>query len=337
MIKLLLFILISISLFSCQKEIENLNYELIKITSNKTSIVIGSEERATISVVLNGTKPGTTFDLEIEGGTIEGQTTLSNIVPLNDKAEFEYVPGNIAGSFYIKAKIHDKDYYSTVEIKILDEAPPIELDSVLNLSLEQPGIFYADGASTVNVVATITNNNATELTFTSPKGKFNNGNNTIVVPISSGQASTTFTFSNEAVTHVVTTSIAGGIYSRDISIDTSPSLPESIFLTSNSSVVDSSDVSISENNIQFTILLDKNIGKVSLGQPVVAEAYQMPGGIQTFYGTFYSYPLESDINEKVVCKYFTSPGLNKNLPLFVRFTTNGATGVLLDTIILTVN
>ncbi len=336
MIKQILFIIAAILLFSCQKEIDSSELSLISIHSDKTSITIGSEERATITVVLTDYKPGTIIDLTFQGGTINGQSSTAKFSLFNDSLELEYLPGTTAGTFYITAPINGTEHTSVVEIQLLSSDPLLPVDSVLNLNLGQTGTFYADGISTVDVIATVTGHEATALTFTTTKGTFSNGNTSIVVPIYSGQAMTSLTLSSESVAHVVTANLTTPNYAKSITINTAPSLPESIVLTANSSVVDSSAVSESQTNIKFTAFLNKALGKVSIGQSVNAVAYQMPGGVQTFYGSFYDHPLESDLNEKVTCHFFTSPGLNKNLPLFIVFSTNGVSGIVSDTLVLSV-
>lgn len=341
---LLLFLLIATVFVGCQKEPVPVPSDIISISLDQDTLNYGNAETTVLKVILSQYKADTKVKITITGGTIDNTNSAEYPVTAYQSSsdpskylgivERILVPNSTIGNYTITAELVGSIYSAKKHYTIVNSP----VSNVLTLQLVNSASIQADNNSIYTLEATLQNHQAAEITLTTNQGKFvENGQQEIIVPVIGGFASADVYIGQEVTTYYLTASVANPAYTKSISFIPQQSLPDFIYLTSNSFVIDSSAVSEASSTLNFTAHLSKNSGKVSVNYPLSAEAFQLPSGIKTTYGTFYNYPFLSNQSETVLVNYFASPGLDKNLPLYVVFSANGTSGIISDTVVLDVN
>ncbi|MBD3636821.1 MAG: hypothetical protein HUJ25_05710 [Crocinitomicaceae bacterium] len=433
--KIAIWVLLGLTIATCQKEPERVDQDFIQISTSEDSLNLNLNSTAEITVNLKSYSPTTKVKFEITGGTIDGKTEVA-LTPSDTVLKKIFTPDSNVGKAYITVSIMGSDISDVVEIVKVNPAPPsvisatypatslsinqaeqmnfqlylnpefaersisftfnggsihdangpvaanieinaadgiwngiIKTDStksegyyplvitvgnnlythqtnfwlykedianVLSLSVTTTGTVFADGISTFNVEAQVSNHNASQITFTTTKGTFSNNQTTISLPISGGIISTDVIVSQEVTAHSVTAQLNNPAYSQTVTFTPSASLPETMSLVPEAWSIDSSATSQSQA-IALHAYFDKVTGNVSSGLNVNAEAFQMLGGVKTSFGTFTGIPLSTDTNESVTTSYYGSTGMYPDSTLYIVFAAQGVSGTLADTLSLYVN
>lgn len=332
--KTLIFITASLVLFaSCQKEPKAYTPDTyLKVTTANDTIFSNSSMEMQVTIEMETYKPGVKLEITTIGGTINGSSSIAAFDPGAATIQRTFVATATNTTAYITVKIENTQISKTIPIVISSNSA----SDVLSLNLADTTNTLADEYSTFKVQATIQNTNATIATFTTNKGVFTNGLQSIAVPIDGPTISTTITASQEVSLHSITCTLNGNLsYSESIHFMPKISYPETIQLTPSAWTIDTTATS-SNQAINLNCYLDKTNGKVSIGRTIQAKAYQMVSGSPVYFGSFTNLPLISSANEQCAFSYYTSTGLDENLPLFIEVETSNGTSTITQTISLDV-
>lgn len=116
-----------LSFGSCQKDTSVPGEDIIKVAlvneEEDDTLRLNLNQEAELLITLENSFPTARIDLTVEGGTIDGKTSLTNLTPQGVQLLKTFVPDNQVGKAFITASITNSNYSNTLEIVILNEVP----------------------------------------------------------------------------------------------------------------------------------------------------------------------------------------------------------------------
>lgn len=319
-------IVLLISVLGCEKSPKLIENSLFGITVVQNGQELNNGDTISSSDDLEVTfnlyekdhiNPSKLYEYELDNFSIDGKT--GDDVPISAKeiTRVMQIEGSGTGRIYLKIK--ETSYSESKSFYIL----PVTKDSSFTLSTQNTNGIQADGISQYDVTATFAEDISGSAEFTITQGTFHNQLKSITVPIINKEAKVPIIVGQDEITNLITCKALDHEKQTWVTPNASPF--ETIDIYPSSWVVDSANVAKGSDNMEIVALLGKASGLVSIGNTVKPRAYQIVNGVQVNFGSFYDLPATSDNQEKVELKYFASPGLRKDLPLFIELSNEGGT------------